>query len=401
VQSVFRANTFLWGFVVAWGKSGKTRDERFVESQWRVMKTFNGRAAMAGSSKIAMAGTLRLAGALVALSTASKSAGGLAAAPTHLQLAAAIASTSGVGQAGTSRLAVALVTLSAVLTALKSAGALAPTSAALTCWQLAVAIALTSGAGQVSTMAAASPLMLAVGELRMAAAAAKGTAAAKSMAVAMAKGTAPLPRRRVTAVGPLPRQPPGAHPLESRVSRVEMSSSKEEDDDKGEMETTDTDSNANAAMEEKRKHVEMVGNKSHAPMPRGVPQHSSQRTMPCSRCARLRHDCYEQVNGICMCYHCDKAKVHCMTGDVGEVARSRRSRVLAKTTVKNSPTSRKKTSLARQFTQAKKGKSKGEYYFSSYIETFIHQPIATDFDIGMADPKPVLPAAATPIPDLD
>jgi hypothetical protein len=70
--------------------------------------------------------------------------------------------------------------------------------------------------------------------------------------------------------------------LESRVSRVEMSSSKEEDDDEGEMEMTDTDSDADAVMEEKRKHVEMVGNKSHAPTPRGVPQHGSQRTTPCS-----------------------------------------------------------------------------------------------------------------------
>jgi hypothetical protein len=57
VQSVFHANTFLWGFVVAWGKSEKTRDEQFVESQWRAMKTFDGRAAMAGSSKMATAGT--------------------------------------------------------------------------------------------------------------------------------------------------------------------------------------------------------------------------------------------------------------------------------------------------------------------------------------------------------
>jgi hypothetical protein len=113
--------------------------------------------------------------------------------------------------------------------------------------------------------------MSAVGELRTAAAVAKGAAAAKGMAAATAKGTAPLLIRRVTVVGPLPRQPPDACPLESRVSRVEMSSSKEEDDDEGEMETTDTDSDADAAMEEKRKHVEMVEKKSHAPTPWGVP----------------------------------------------------------------------------------------------------------------------------------
>jgi hypothetical protein len=92
-----------------------------------------------------------------------------------------------------------------------------------------------------------------------------------------------------------------------------------------------------------------------------------------------------------------------MTGDVGEVARLRGGRVPAKTTVKNAPASRKKTSSARQFIQAEKGKSKGEYYFSSYIETLIHLPIATDFDIEMADPEPVPPAtaAAVPVPDLD
>jgi hypothetical protein len=85
-------------------------------------------------------------------------------------------------------------------------------------------------------------------------------------------------------------------------------------------------------------------------MPQGVLQHGSQRTMPCSRCAQLRCDCHEQVNGICTCYHCGKAKIRCMTGDVDEVARSRRGRGLAKTTVKNAPASRKKTSSARQFT---------------------------------------------------
>jgi hypothetical protein len=109
------------------------------------------------------------------------------------------------------------------------------------------------------------------------------------------------------------------------------------------------------------------------------------------------------VNGICACYYCGKAKVCCVTGDVGGVARSRRGRVLAKTTVKNAPASRKKTLLARWFIQAEKGKSKGEYHFSSYIETLMHLPITTDFDIEMANPKPVPPAAAaaTPIPDLD
>jgi hypothetical protein len=92
-----------------------------------------------------------------------------------------------------------------------------------------------------------------------------------------------------------------------------------------------------------------------------------------------------------------------MTGDVGEVARLRRGRGLAKTKVKNTPTSRKKTLLARKFTQAEKGKSKGEYYFSSYIEPLIHLPIATDVDIEMANPEPVPPAAAIPtsIPNLD
>jgi hypothetical protein len=48
----------LWGFVVAWGKSEKTGDEEFVEGQWRVMKTFNGRVAIAGLLKTAMEGTL-------------------------------------------------------------------------------------------------------------------------------------------------------------------------------------------------------------------------------------------------------------------------------------------------------------------------------------------------------
>lgn len=57
VQSIFHADTFLWGFVVAWGKSEKTVDEEFMESQWRAMKTFDVKAAMAGSLKMAMAVT--------------------------------------------------------------------------------------------------------------------------------------------------------------------------------------------------------------------------------------------------------------------------------------------------------------------------------------------------------
>jgi len=48
-----------------------------------------------------------------------------------------------------------------------------------------------------------------------------------------------------------------------------------------------------------------------------VPHHGSQRSTPCSQCAHLRRDCYEQVNGKMACYHCGRSKLRCDTGDVG------------------------------------------------------------------------------------
>ena len=52
MQRVFGMETFLWGFIVAWGNSEKTGDEEFMAGQLRAMKKFNqksGIAAMGGA----------------------------------------------------------------------------------------------------------------------------------------------------------------------------------------------------------------------------------------------------------------------------------------------------------------------------------------------------------------
>ena len=41
VQKVFKANAFLWAFVVAWLKSDKTGDQVFMEAQLRAMNAFD------------------------------------------------------------------------------------------------------------------------------------------------------------------------------------------------------------------------------------------------------------------------------------------------------------------------------------------------------------------------
>jgi hypothetical protein len=52
---VFSTKNFLWSFVVAWSKSGKTGDEKFVEDQQKVMNIFDMKKGLAGS---ALAGAL-------------------------------------------------------------------------------------------------------------------------------------------------------------------------------------------------------------------------------------------------------------------------------------------------------------------------------------------------------
>ena len=42
---------------------------------------------------------------------------------------------------------------------------------------------------------------------------------------------------------------------------------------------------------------------------RSAPQRGSQRAIPCTRCVRLRRDCYEQMNGKQACWGCGKGKV--------------------------------------------------------------------------------------------
>jgi hypothetical protein len=179
-------------------------------------------------------------------------------------------------------------------------------------------------------------------------------------------------RREAKAPGQGMRPSPSGRPLMparggsgGRVRAVDetSTSSQEEDDEEGETEVTDSD--ADADMEGQRNHAEMAGRKNHAPKPRGTPKLGTQRTTPCSRCTRLRRDCHEQVNGIHACYNCGKAKVRCVPGDVGEVARSRKGKGPTRRKGKKAPPSgepsTKKPSSARRFTRAEKGKSKGEY----------------------------------------
>jgi hypothetical protein len=41
VHQVFSADTFLWGFIVEWGRSGEKDEPEFVEKQLKAMKAFN------------------------------------------------------------------------------------------------------------------------------------------------------------------------------------------------------------------------------------------------------------------------------------------------------------------------------------------------------------------------
>jgi hypothetical protein len=144
-----------------------------------------------------------------------------------------------------------------------------------------------------------------------------------------------------------------------KVPEVAESSGGGSDEDfEEEGETEVTDSDADADTERK------ADNRSNA---RTVPRRGSQRTTPCSRCVRLRRDCYEQVNGKTACYHCCKGKVRCETEDVSLVVRATKGKGLARRKVKKAESSSGysvEESLPRRFTKKQKGKSKGEISLS-------------------------------------
>jgi len=81
-----------------------------------------------------------------------------------------------------------------------------------------------------------------------------------------------------------------------------------------------------------------------------VPHHGSQRSTPCSRCAHLCRDCYEQVNGKMACYHCGRSKLRCDTGDVGRVVKPKKGKALARRQAKKVPASGGEEPSRRQFT---------------------------------------------------
>ena len=51
VKEAFLADTFLWGFVVAWSKSDRTGGQEFIEGQWMAMKTFKEKRVVTAPSR--------------------------------------------------------------------------------------------------------------------------------------------------------------------------------------------------------------------------------------------------------------------------------------------------------------------------------------------------------------
>jgi len=118
--------------------------------------------------------------------------------------------------------------------------------------------------------------------------------------------------------------------------------------------TQEPETDANAVMEQKKDTSKKAR----------VPHHGSQRSTPCSQCACLCCDCYEQVNGKTACYHCGRSKLQCDTGDVGQVVKPKKGKAPARRQAKKVPSSGGEEPLWRRFTQKEKGKSKGEFYIS-------------------------------------
>src|SRR3981189_1199710 len=133
---------------------------------------------------------------------------------------------------------------------------------------------------------------------------------------------------------------------------------------------------------------------------RGVPQPGSQRATPCSRCVRLRRDCYEQVNGKKACYYCGKSKVCCET-DGGQAAGPKKGKGPARKKAKKVPSAPGDEAVepsARRFTREEKGKSKGaSLIIMIYIKPLIHILPAAFVDVEMAD----IHLNATGIPDAN
>jgi hypothetical protein len=101
------------------------------------------------------------------------------------------------------------------------------------------------------------------------------------------------------------------------------------------------------------------------------------------------------------CYHCGKSKVQCTTENVGGVARPRKGKGPARRKVKKAESSSGDSGeeqSPRRFTQREKGKSKGEFSLSSFINPLTHIPIAIDVDIEMADPDPRPAPAPAAVP---
>ena len=48
VQKVFHGDRFLWGSIVAWAKSEKNGDQKFMEGQWSVMRIFDEKNGLMG-----------------------------------------------------------------------------------------------------------------------------------------------------------------------------------------------------------------------------------------------------------------------------------------------------------------------------------------------------------------
>ena len=318
MQRAFAAKAFLWTFVVAWGRSDKAGDQEFVAGQRKAMREFDGQSAAV---------------------TRPGSASARAAAATS-------------------------------------------------------AIASTSATASGSAMAAAPPKLAKVAQVSESAAATAETVTAppRLQKVRSTVGDEPSGSRpkRVQAVQPreAPAKPTTKPPREGRKMRMDVPRRGEDPEEDNTTEETDADADVAMGATTDADDHEVRGKGAHAAKPtvpardrirkvrmakrkgppdsdndadadtvgaitdadadavetkksRAIPQRGSQRQTPCSRCARLRRDCYEQLNSKHACWGCGTLKVRCETD--GAVP------------------AKKGKGPARKFTRAEKGKSKGEF----------------------------------------
>jgi len=396
VQRAFAAKAFLWTFVVAWGRSDKAGDQEFVAGQRKAMREFDGQSAAVTRPGSASA---RAAAATSAIASTSATASGsaMAAAPPKLAKVAQVSESA----AATAETVTAPPRLQKVRSTVgdepsgsrpKRVQAVQPREAPAKPTTKPAREARGRKVRMDVPRRGEDPEEDNTREETDADAdVAMGATTDADDHVVRGKGAEPSGSRpkRVQAVQPreAPAKPTTKPPREGRKMRMDVPRRGEDSEDNG-REETDADADVAMGATTDADDHEVRGKGAHAAKPtvpardrirkvrmakrkgppdsdndadadtvgaitdananavetkksRAIPQRGSQRQTPCSRCARLRRDCYEQLNSKHACWGCGTLKVRCETD--GAVP------------------AKKGKGPARKFTRAEKGKSKGEF----------------------------------------